>query len=104
MPGDRAVWSIAPLVDPEDGHIEQPLVDEIAHQPPLPIRQDVDLLQYGDDVAEEDVGGRMRLAGDEDPEIRARGHRALNARKEGKGGGVALAGAGRALNEKSRGG
>ena len=54
-------------------------------------------------VVEEDVGGRVGLAGEEGAEPLIGGHGALEAGEEGEGGGVALAGAGRTLDEEERG-
>ncbi len=54
-------------------------------------------------VLQEHIRRRMGLAGEEDAEVFTGRHGTLEAGEEGKGGGVALAGAGRALHEEERG-
>ena len=54
------------------------------------------------DILEQDVGGRVGLAGEEGAVVEVGGHRALQPREEGEGGRVALAGAGRPLHQQRR--
>src|SRR3954451_23976173 len=56
----------------------------------------------GEDVREEHIGGRMRLAGDDGAIRLPRRHCPLEAREEGEGGRVTLTGTGWPLHEQRR--
>ena len=95
--GQGAAWLAA-----QDRNAEQPLVKVASEEPRVADRPPAQIFPRLDDPEHENVGRRVGLAAGGDPEGAASHQRALHPGQDREGGRVALAGAGRPLNQQER--